>query len=146
MAVYMIGFALSVGLIAFSEKKRLPVFLTCSFFALLIPCLIAGFRAQHIGTDVLVYVKPLTESAICADNLRDYFNSYWFRDWRNLYVQYYELEDYGICDGYVLQRSCACGYYSYEEDSIDYPAGSIRINRFLLTGRLRCLAVQREQL
>ena len=91
MAVYMIGFALSVGLIAFSEKKRLPVFLTCSFFALLIPCLIAGFRAQHIGTDVLVYVKPLTESAICADNLRDYFNSYWFRDWRNLYVQYYEL-------------------------------------------------------
>ncbi len=91
MAVYMIGFALSVGLIACSEKKRLPVFLTCSFFALLIPCLIAGFRAQHIGTDVLVYVKPLTESAICADNLADYFNSYWFRDWRNLYVQYYEL-------------------------------------------------------
>lgn len=91
MAVYMIGFALSVGLIAFSEKKRLPVFLTCSFFALLIPCLIAGLRAQHIGTDVLVYVKPLTESAICADNLTDYFHSYWFRDWRNLYVQYYEL-------------------------------------------------------
>ena len=91
MAVYMIGFALSVGLIAYSEKKRLPVFLTCSFFALLIPCLIAGLRAQSIGTDVLVYVKPLTESAICADNLGDYFNSYWFRDWRNLYVQYYEL-------------------------------------------------------
>ena len=91
MAVYLIGFALSIGIIAFAEKKRLPIFLTCSVLALLIPCLIAGFRAQNVGTDVMVYVKPLTESAICADNLKEYFNSYWYREWRNLYVQYYEI-------------------------------------------------------
>lgn len=90
MAVYLIGFALSLGLIAWSEKKRLPVFLAISFFALLIPCLIAGFREQTIGTDVMVYVKPLTQSAIQADDLGDYFNSYWYLSWRNLYVQDYE--------------------------------------------------------
>lgn len=91
MAVYLIGFALSVLLIAYGEKKRLPVFLGVSFFALLIPCLIAGLRAQNIGTDVLVYVKPLTGAAISAENLQEFFDGYWFASWRNLYVQDYEI-------------------------------------------------------
>lgn len=91
MAVYLIGFALSVLLIAYGEKKRLPVFLGISFFALLIPCLIAGLRAQNVGTDVMVYVKPLTNTAISAKNLQEYFDGYWFASWRNLYAQDYEI-------------------------------------------------------
>lgn len=91
MAVYLIGFALSVLLIAYGEKKRLPVFLGISFFALLIPCLIAGLRDQTIGTDVLVYVKPMTGAAISAESLQEYFEGYWFSGWRNLYVKDYEI-------------------------------------------------------
>lgn len=91
MAVYLIGFALSILLIAYAEKKRLPVFLGISVIALLIPCLIAGLRQQNIGTDVMVYVKPLTTAAISAEDLSQYFDSYWFLDWRNMYAQDYEL-------------------------------------------------------
>lgn len=91
MAVYLIGFAISVMLIAYCEKKRLPVFLGVSFVALLIPCLIAGLRAQNIGTDVMVYVKPLTNTAISAKNLQEFFDGYWFASWRNLYAQDYEI-------------------------------------------------------
>ena len=87
MAVYLIGFALSAALIAYGQKKRLPIFLTVSAIALLIPCLIAGLRSQEIGTDVMVYAKNMTNAAIQSDNLGEYFRSYWYLDWRNMYVQ-----------------------------------------------------------
>lgn len=87
MAVYLIGFSLSTLLIAYAQKKRLSVFLTVSIIALLIPCLIAGLRAQNVGTDVMVYAKNLTNSAIQADSVGEYFRSYWYLDWRNMYVQ-----------------------------------------------------------
>lgn len=91
MAVYLVGFALSLVLIAFGEKKRLPVFLAFSAAALLIPCLIAGLRAPQVGTDVMVYVRPLTRAAISSNSIEEFFGSYWFAEWRNLYVQDYEI-------------------------------------------------------
>lgn len=91
VAVYLIGFAISLVLIAFSEKKRLPIFLLFSAIALLIPCLIAGLRSQTVGTDVMVYVKPLTRASIMADDLANYFNTYWYDEWRNMYVKDYEI-------------------------------------------------------
>jgi len=91
MAVYLLGFAASLALIAYAEKKRLPVFLAFSAAALLIPFLIAGLRAPQVGTDVMVYVRPLTQAAISSDSLEAFFQSYWFADWRNLYVQDYEI-------------------------------------------------------
>lgn len=91
MAIYMIGFAVSLALIAFAEKKRTVIFITVSIIALLIPCLIAALRAQTIGTDVMVYVKPLTQAALLSDDLTDYFNSYWFASWRNLYAKDYDI-------------------------------------------------------
>lgn len=91
MAVYLIGFTVSLILIGMTEKKKTGVFIAASAIALLIPCLIAGLRAQTIGTDVMVYVKPLTQAAIIADDLRDYFNSYWYLSWRNLYAMEYDI-------------------------------------------------------
>lgn len=91
MAVYLIGFALSLALIALGEKKRFPVFLGLSAIALLIPCLLAGLRAETVGTDVLVYVKPLTKAAILSEDLRQYFQSYWFDVWHNVYTKDYEI-------------------------------------------------------
>ena len=91
MAVYLVSFALSILLIAFGEKKRLPVFLGISAIALLIPCLVAGLRDLSIGTDVLVYVKPMTNAAYASKNIFHFFDGYWFAQWRNLYVQDYEI-------------------------------------------------------
>lgn len=91
MAVYLIGFALCLGLIAYAEKKRLSVFLGFSAVALLIPCLIAGLRAQDVGTDVMVYVKNLTKSAIVSDDLGEFFRCYWYQGWRNLYAVNYDI-------------------------------------------------------
>lgn len=91
MAVYLIGFALCLGLIAYSEKKKLSVFLGFSVAALLIPCMIAALRGQTIGTDVLVYVKPLTQSAIASEDLQAFFRCYWFQEWRNLYAVDYDI-------------------------------------------------------
>lgn len=91
MAVYLFSFSASILLIAIAQKKRLPVFLVLSTIALLIPCLVAGLREQTIGTDVMVYVKPLTSAAIQADNFSEFMDTYWFDQWRNLYVQDYEL-------------------------------------------------------
>lgn len=87
MAVYLIGFAVSTALIAYAQKKRSSLFFSISVIALLIPCLIAGLRSQDVGTDIMVYVKNLTVAAIRADSLQEYFNSYWYLDWRNMYVQ-----------------------------------------------------------
>lgn len=91
MAVYLIGFTISLILIAITEKKRTALFVSASAVALLIPCLIAGLRAQNIGTDVMVYVKPLTQAAIMADDVGEYLNTYWFSSWRNLYVMDYDI-------------------------------------------------------
>jgi hypothetical protein len=90
LAVYLVGFTASALCAAVAAKRRFPQFLLFSAIAVLIPCLIAGLRSQFIGTDVLVYVKNLTRAAISAENIQQYFKSYWFLDWRNLYVADYE--------------------------------------------------------
>ena len=58
MAVYLMGFALSGALIALAQKRRTWVFVLLSVLALLIPCLIAALRAQHIGTDQIPWSMP----------------------------------------------------------------------------------------
>lgn len=45
------------------------------FFALLIPCLIAGLRHKTIGTDVQGYVEHLFQTAESAGSFSDYFQS-----------------------------------------------------------------------
>ena len=91
LIVYLLCFAFSTALIAIAEKKSKKQFLLLSAFALLIPCLIAGLRAETVGTDVRVYVKPMVQSAISAAGFRDYFADFWFEKWRNLFVADYEL-------------------------------------------------------
>ncbi len=90
MAVYLIGFAISVALIALSEKRQFKVFFLSSAVALLIPCLIAALRADSIGTDVEVYIKPLMNEALKADNIKEYYSSYWNYSWSDRYVVDFE--------------------------------------------------------
>jgi len=91
VAVYLIGFALSVLLIALIEKQHKNVFVLGSVAALLIPCLIAAFRAEHIGTDVTVYVTQLKEAANSANTLGQYLDGYWSIGYRNQYIADYEI-------------------------------------------------------
>ena len=90
MAVYLIGFAVSVLLIALSEKKHWKIFFVCSVAALLIPCLIAGLREERVGTDVKVYIKPMFQVAYEADNIKEYFNGSWFAEYRDMPISRFE--------------------------------------------------------
>lgn len=91
MSIYIIGFIISTLLLSFSNKivERQRWLFTC--IALIIPCCIAGFRAESIGTDVYNYLAPMTNAAISSDNLVDYMNTSWYRVYRNLYVSNYEI-------------------------------------------------------
>ena len=91
MAIYLLGFAISVALIAIAEKQKTKLFILLSVLALLIPCLISGLRAANVGTDTTVYLKPLTQAALSAKNLPEYLRTYWFYSWRNVYVKDYEI-------------------------------------------------------
>ncbi len=91
MLIYLAGFALSTALIALGEKKKTKHFVLLSVFALLIPCLIAALRAPYVGTDTTVYLKPLSHSAITADNLWEFFKTYWWYSYKNVYVEGYEI-------------------------------------------------------
>ena len=91
MAVYWLCFAVSILLIGFTEKKQKVTFITASFFALLIPCLIAALRADTVGTDIGVYVKPMFEKARDANSFSEYWNSSWFCVWRLKFVYEHEF-------------------------------------------------------
>lgn len=85
MLVYISGFLISCMIIgkteSWSHKSVGYAFWTC--VALAIPCLIAGLRADTIGTDVLGYTKPLYQLAESNVSLFDYYDAHWWRDWRN---------------------------------------------------------------
>lgn len=91
MGVYIFGFLTSILIIGYAQKKNKSTFILLSIIAIFIPCFIAAFRDKTIGTDVLVYVEPLKNSAINSENITEYFNSYWFHIWRNYYVSSYEI-------------------------------------------------------
>ena len=91
MAVYLIGFALSVLLIAISEKKHRNFFVLCSVLALLIPCLIAAFRAVTVGTDVQVYVTRLADAAFTSSSFRNFRSGSWSIGYRDQLIADYEI-------------------------------------------------------
>ncbi len=91
MAIYLLSFAVSLLLIGCSEKRRKEYFIFFSIIALLIPCLVAGLRAETVGTDVLVYVKPMVDAAKNADGFKEYWNSSWFSQWRDKFVYEHEI-------------------------------------------------------
>lgn len=91
MIIYLCGFAISCIFIFFAEKtSKKTRFIFFSVIAISIPCLIAGLRADTIGTDVRVYVRPLFLLAQDAKNFVNYLQSRWFGTWKYTYV--YEIE------------------------------------------------------
>lgn len=92
MVIYLLTFVISIILLLYAEKKQNNTERGILIFsALVLPCIIAGVRAENIGTDVRVYVKPIFEAAKNASNIREYLNSSWFAEWRYKYVSQFEV-------------------------------------------------------
>lgn len=56
------------------EIKSKYKFIFYSFFAILGPCILAGFRAETVGTDVTIYAKQMTKLASVTDSLFKYIS------------------------------------------------------------------------
>lgn len=90
--IYIVFFLISCFLIWLSEKSRsryIKNFLV--LIAILLPCILAGMRADTIGTDVRVYVEPLYNAAKQSTSFSSYMNQRWFYIWRYKYVYDFEI-------------------------------------------------------
>ena len=80
MTPYIIVFMISIGLFALSDRviftQRKPVV----FVAVITLCLLAGLRAESIGTDTRVYLVPIFEAAKKCHSLGEYLNSSFYMD------------------------------------------------------------------
>lgn len=92
MWIYLICFAVSCLLLKISEfsKKRI-IYRFITAIALIIPCILAGFRADTIGTDVQVYVKPMFDAACSSKSFSEYQNMRWMASWTYIYVHEIEI-------------------------------------------------------
>ena len=85
-------FLLSCVFFALSEKSRSKYARNAiALIAILIPCLLAGARADTIGTDVKVYVEPIYNAAQKSSDFFSYLNQKWFYIWRYKYVRDFEI-------------------------------------------------------
>ena len=82
---YLVSFTFSIAILSVvSAWNRKGVgFWFWTVVALLIPCLLAGFRAETIGTDVAGYAKPLFDLASNSSSFADFSNAHWYRYWRD---------------------------------------------------------------
>lgn len=105
MAPYLIVFSLSLILIyvASGLQRRSFGFIILSAAAILCPCLLAGFRAETVGTDVAVYAKPIFDLASHSNTFNNYYNGYWWSSWH-----YWGPRDIEI--GYTL-LTWICAHY-----------------------------------
>lgn len=104
MVIYLVCFLLSVVFILLGERTENR--LTRTFFfiiGLLIPCLLAGLRADSVGTDTSYYPHSLFANARESRNIIDYYNSTIYYSWKTTHV--YQLE-YGYTFlVYISQRT-----------------------------------------
>ena len=77
--VYILFLAPTVVLTSLAEKKiqrnRKKEFMIFSAAAILLPCLLAAFRGENVGTDVLVYAKPVYELAKDSSTVQAMFSN-----------------------------------------------------------------------
>ena len=76
MYIYLICFFTSCLFLMLSEKynKNKVVHNILVIIALFLPCLLAGMRAETIGTDVQVYLKPIYNCANMAETFSEFLN------------------------------------------------------------------------
>ena len=90
MLPYLGVFFASSSLIALSEKIKKNQRLFFVILALALPCILAGLRANHIGTDTEVYLMPTINAATSSHSFSEYLDTSWYRIWRFLSVKDFE--------------------------------------------------------
>lgn len=90
--IYIVFFLLSCFLIWLSEKSRSRyIGKLLALIAILLPCILAGMRADTIGTDVKVYVEPMYNAAKQSTSFSSYLSQRWYVIWRYMYVEKFEI-------------------------------------------------------
>jgi len=64
-----------------SRKKNRKVRIIIDCIALFLPCLLAGLRANCVGTDVSVYLEPMFNLAINTDSFKNFLAGTWYQGW-----------------------------------------------------------------
>lgn len=92
MWTYLFSFTLAVGIVRFSQtiKEKKKSFVV-GMIGVLIPCFLAAFRADIIGTDVRGYLKQITGAAIWSQSWKEYWNAAWFATWKYVYTHDFEI-------------------------------------------------------
>ena len=90
--IYIVCFLASCGFFWLSEKcKSRFAENIFAVIAILLPCILAGLRADIVGTDVKVYAEPLYNVAKESHTFSEYMNQRWFVIWRYKYVKDFEI-------------------------------------------------------
>lgn len=92
MIEYLICFGVSCFLIYLirDKKSKSMKFVVGSIIALSLPCALAAFRAEQIGTDVRGYINPLFDVANESKNIGAYWAAKYWAGSRYRYVNEYE--------------------------------------------------------
>lgn len=75
MTPYIVVFMISIGLFALSDRVKFTQRKPVVFVAVITLCLLAGLRAESIGTDTRVYLVPIFEAAKKCHSIGEYLNS-----------------------------------------------------------------------
>lgn len=75
MIPYIVVFTISIGLFALSDRVKFTQRKPVVFVAVITLCLLAGLRAEIIGTDTRVYLVPIFEIAKRCHSIGEYLNS-----------------------------------------------------------------------
>ena len=74
---YVISFSISILFLILAERTSKKGRYVVSFFAIMIPCFLAAFRADTVGTDVKTYLIPMFDIAKSSHNIADFFSDSW---------------------------------------------------------------------
>ncbi|MCO4579619.1 hypothetical protein Si070_01265 [Streptococcus infantarius subsp. infantarius] len=90
MLPYLSVFFLSSSLLALTDRIKKNQRYFFIVLALALPCFLAAYRADHIGTDTEVYLIPTINAATYSNSFSEYLDTSWFRIWRFLVVRDFE--------------------------------------------------------
>ena len=91
MAIYIIIFAASTILFRLGDfiKKNQRIYI--DIIAILLLCLLAGFRAETIGTDNGGYGQHLIKGAISSKNIKEFYEYSWIPSYKVIRTSDYEI-------------------------------------------------------
>lgn len=90
--IYLACFLVSCVFLWLSEKSKNQIASrVLAIIGILLPCVLAGLRADTIGTDVKVYVEPMYNAAKETSGIPSYMNQKWYELWRYMYVRDFEI-------------------------------------------------------